>query len=231
MAVDPFRYVDDAAPVIRQLAQHIHAITRPSASSIWIGRGYAADSTEHRTRRALDIIVSAVVGRMPTPAEKSLGDLVVAWLIRYADALHIRHIIWDGRIWKRRYRNDYNDGWSRLTGRNGVSDWHHDHVHVLLDDAAGIVPTHPLIPGNLIEGDNDMDPNDLATAILAHEITANGKTAPLATHLGELFVLNKAQSVAVGTEATRDKQLAQAAAERDKAILARLDQVIAEVRK
>lgn len=149
---DPFRFVSKASAPIQDLARRVWAITRPSAASIWIGRGWdtaASGSTEHHSGRALDIMVSAKVGRMPTMAEAAAGEQMVAWLIRHADQMHVRHVIWNRRIWKRRYRGTAT-AWSRLTGRSGVSDWHEDHIHVYLDDTAGSIPDAPLVPDGTI---------------------------------------------------------------------------------
>lgn len=151
-ALDPFRNVSKASDTIWTLARRVWAITRPSAASIWIGRGWdtaASGSTEHHSGRALDIMVSAKVGRMPTMAEAAAGEQMVAWLIRHADQMHTRHIIWNRRIWKRRYRGTATE-WSPLTGRSGISDWHEDHIHVYLDDTAGSIPDAPLVPDGTI---------------------------------------------------------------------------------
>lgn len=151
--------------VVRDLAAHVWAITRGPAPSIWIGRGYDTNkATEHGTGRALDIIASSRVGSLPTAAEKSAAERVVAWLIRHADALHVRHIIWDARIWKRRYRGTPT-AWTPLTKRSGISDWHQDHIHVLLDDTSGSVPSTPLDTTPIPEGDDEMTPDQIRTII------------------------------------------------------------------
>lgn len=215
MALDPFRYLDRAAPVIVELAHHIYGTTRLGvASSTWCGRGYSPDSTEHATRRALDWITVPTVGRLPDdPAARRrsflAGDLIAAWLIAHADQLHIRHILWNKRIWRRRRRHE---GWQPLPGRgagSSVSDWHQDHLHIYLDDATGTVPAAPVVTTltttPTLDKETVMDANDLATAILNHPIEANGRIEPLATHLGRLFVDTAAQSVAVTAERTRDR--------------------------
>lgn len=206
---DPYRYVHSrAAKVIWALARHIHGVTRVAGlNSAWIGRGWSPDSTEHNTGRALDIIIAAVVGRVPTAVERRVGDLIAGWLIRHADALRVRHILWNKKIWRRRRASE---GWQPLPGRtssSSVSDWHIDHIHVLLDDVGGRVPDAPLIPtttttpkeNNTMDrtlADGDVDA--LATAILNHNIRANGKDDALAQHLAENFVADAAQSHALG---------------------------------
>lgn len=72
---------------------------------------------------------------------------------------------------------------------------------------------------------------EIAVEILNFPVQANGKTQPIIQHLATSFVQTAAQSTAVGAEAARDKQLAQAAADRDAKLLARLDEVLAEVRR
>jgi len=53
-----------------------------------------------------------------------------------AKQMHIRHIIWQNRIWKTRYGT-----WSQLGGnRSGVSDRHEDHIHVFFEDVYGSIP-------------------------------------------------------------------------------------------
>lgn len=144
MAVDVFRNVHAKATTpIWGLAREVHRITRADASTIWIGSGWRPGSTEHASGRALDIIVADKAGTMPTAAERANGERVVAWLIAIADALHIRHIIWNRRIWKRRYRGTPT-AWTALTGRSGIADWHQDHIHVYLDNTTGRIPNIPL---------------------------------------------------------------------------------------
>lgn len=128
-----------ASQAIWDLARKVWTITRDGADSIWIGRGWSDDSSEHNTGRAVDLIVSAKVGKMPTAAEKAAGERLVAWLVANAKTLHIRHILWDKRIYRTRYA-----GWGALPGRDSsssISDWHQDHIHVLLEDTSGSIPT------------------------------------------------------------------------------------------
>ena len=140
------------------------------------------------------------------------------------------YVIYEGRIWQRKHGFKPRP----YTGPNA----HRQHVHIsILQTRQAEQDVRPWGYRNRTTTNNTEKENDMATAkeiakeILLYPMQANGKTQPLVQHLAESFVSTAAQSVAVGTEATRDKQLAQAAAERDKAILAKLDQVIAEVRK
>lgn len=216
MSNDPLRFVHPrASQVIWQLARALLVLLAPLGHG-WIGRGW--DTTgEHSTGRALDIIIATKVGQLPTKAQKAIGNLLVAWLIRHADQLHIRHIIWDGRIWKRRYRNTPT-AWTPLRNRRGNSDWHYDHIHVYLDDANGTVPDAPLVPVHIIQKEiKNMDPQELVNGILLSEVTANGKRQPIVQHFADMVVATHAQSLAVTAERERDK--------------AHLDQVLAELGK
>lgn len=139
------------------------------------------------------------------------------------------YVIYEQKIWQRKHGFKPRP----YTGLNA----HKQHVHIsILQTRQAEQDVRPWGYRNRNNNNNEKE-NDMATAkeiateILNTKVTANGKTQPLIQHLAESFVSTAAQSVAVGTEATRDKQLAQAAAERDKAILAKLDQVLAEVRK
>ena len=140
---DPLRLVHrNASRIIHDLAKHIYTITRPTASTIWIGRGWDDDRSEHQTGRALDIIVARKVGSQPTAEELAAGWAVVDWLVAHASALRIRHIIFRRRIYRHRYR-----AWGKLPNRDStssISDWHDDHAHVLLESESGYVPDHPL---------------------------------------------------------------------------------------
>lgn len=141
------------------------------------------------------------------------------------------YVIYEGKIWQRKHGFKPRP----YTGPNA----HKRHVHIsILQTRQAEQDVRPWgYRGRTNSTNNTEKENDMATAkeiakeILLYPVQANGKTQPLVQHWAESFVSTAAQSVAVGTEAARDKQLAQAAAERDKAILARLDQVLAEVRK
>lgn len=135
------------APV-KKLAESIYFGTRNAFPYIWIGRGWDTPylrgpypssgqwDDEHGTGRALDIICAPEVGIRSSGAYRGAGDKIVAWLISNARAMHIRHIIWQDRIYKTRYGN-----WMRFTGdRSNVSARHEDHIHVFFEDVDGIIP-------------------------------------------------------------------------------------------
>lgn len=206
MSIDPFRLVHrKAAPVIWDLARAIDNLTRAAGGSTWIGRGWSPDSEEHATGRALDVIISARVGKLPTAVEVLAGDLLAAWLIRHADTLHVRHILWRRRIWRRRRAAE---GWRPLPGRTSASspsDWHDDHIHLLLDDTAGRVPSNaplaaappPRKETNMARTISDDDVTALVEQLLTHPVQANGKRDALVQHLAEGFVADAAQSRAL----------------------------------
>ena len=136
-----------AAPV-KKLAESIYFGTRNAFPYIWIGRGWGTPylrgpypssgqwDDEHGTGRALDIICAPEVGIRSSGAYRGAGDKIVAWLISNARAMHIRHIIWQDRIYKTRYGN-----WMRFTGdRSNISARHEDHIHVFFEDVDGIIP-------------------------------------------------------------------------------------------
>lgn len=146
---DTSHFPPQTAQICHDLAHHV---LRTGPKSLWIGRAYQAGTPEHGTGRALDIIASREVGHLPTRDEKAAGDLLAAWLVRHAGRLHIRHIIWNAQIWKTRYASQ---GWRPLPGpRSSLSDWHRDHIHVLLQDRAGSVPDAPITSTTTTEGDD-----------------------------------------------------------------------------
>lgn len=143
------RYVSsNSRAVVRALASSVYWGTRKTFPMIWIGRGWDTHSMsgaypesgqwpdEHGTGRALDIICAPEVGVRSTGVYREAGEAVLAWLMANARQMHIRHIIWQNRIWKTRYGT-----WTQLSGsRSGISDRHEDHIHVFFEDNNGSVP-------------------------------------------------------------------------------------------
>lgn len=102
---------------------------------LWVGSGWRTGSKEHSSGYALDIITSADTGihtekREPV-AFKQANEFVNKVLIKYANQLSIRHIIWNGKIWRRR-----NNAWGAYLRVGSVSIRHQDHIHVLLEGAS-----------------------------------------------------------------------------------------------
>ena len=144
---DPFVNVhSNASQIIWDLARKLNA--EVARYAIWIGRGWDPKSTEHATGRALDIMVSVKVNTRPTDTQKARGDKLAAYLVKHARTMRIRHIIWNERIYRTRY-----GAWGPLPltatrSKNyayGHSDWHRDHLHVWLEDTAGVIPTETII--------------------------------------------------------------------------------------
>lgn len=143
------RYVNsNSKSVVKALAASVYWGTRKSFPIIWIGRGWDTHTMkgeypesgqwpdEHGTGRSLDIICAPEVGVRSTGKYLEAGEAVLAWLMTNAKQMHIRHIIWQNRIWKTRYGT-----WSQLSGsRSGVSDRHEDHIHVFFEDVYGSIP-------------------------------------------------------------------------------------------
>jgi len=140
---DPYRYVSSASQKIWDLARSVYTGSRSKYPTLWIGRGYSPSSRAHKTGRALDIIASRSVGRLPNAQEKAAAEAVVKWLMTNARTIHLRNIIWDKRWWK--YRNGKGT-WVNLRNRRGISDWHQDHIHVDLQDLGGIIPKFGATP-------------------------------------------------------------------------------------
>ena len=128
-------------PAGQRLARGLHALIKRSpalAALLWIGSGWRSSSSEHVTGRALDVIATANTGILARTKDKAgyaaMNQLINDVLIPHAAALGIRHIIWDRRIYRTRYK-----AWGPLPGRtssSGVSDWHEDHAHIWLEPSA-----------------------------------------------------------------------------------------------
>lgn len=150
MATDPFVNVHrNASQFVRDFARHCYAQTRSAFPQFWVGRGWDPKSSEHGTGRALDGITSAKVGQVSTGVRLAKGNIMVAWMQKHAVELHIRHIIWQNKIWKTRYAKQ---GWVTLTEnggkpRKGVSNRHEDHWHVMFQDTKGRIPREPIFGG------------------------------------------------------------------------------------
>lgn len=143
------RYVNsNSRSNVKALASSVYWGTRKTFPMIWIGRGWDTHSMsgaypesgqwpdEHGTGRALDIICAPEVGLRSSGVYREAGEAILAWLMANAERMHIRHIIWQNRIWKKRYGT-----WTQLSGsRSGISDRHEDHIHVFFEDNNGSVP-------------------------------------------------------------------------------------------
>lgn len=142
MALDPLRLINGADSIIYTLAKEV--LARTQGSGIWIGQGKSNAGVEHRSGRALDIIVSSQVGLLPGDARLAAGNALANWLASISKPLHVRHIIWNKRIYRTRYSS-----WGTLPGRttkSSISDWHQDHIHIWLEDSRGTIPSSSVQP-------------------------------------------------------------------------------------
>ncbi len=142
-ANDPFwaTALTRMTPAGQRLARGLHALIKRSpalAALLWIGSGWRSSSSEHVTGRALDVIATAKPGILARAKDKAgyaaMNQLINDVLIPHAAAPGIRHIIWDRRSYRTRYK-----AWWPLPGRtssSGVSDWHEDHAHIWLKPSA-----------------------------------------------------------------------------------------------
>lgn len=139
---------DKSSRPVKELAKSVYLGTRSLYPHVWIGRGWDTPTTsepappsgqwddEHGSGRALDIICAPEVGIRSTGVYLAAGEAIVAWLIAHAEQMHIRHIIWQNRIYKVRYGR-----WETLSGnRRGISNRHEDHIHVFFENTSGAIP-------------------------------------------------------------------------------------------
>lgn len=90
-------------------------------------------SSDHPKGRACDLFPGAF-GEFPTGPPLDAGWELANWLRTNADALHVRYVIWQGRIWQAG-QGDVG-GWGKRYTGGGVYDptdatgGHFDHVHV-----------------------------------------------------------------------------------------------------
>lgn len=102
----------------------------PLPTSCWDEHAWNP-SSDHRRGRGCDITFGRL-GQFPSPPDVDRGWMVAAWLQGNADALRVRYLIWQGRIW---HAARADEGWLPYTG-GGVYDptdatgGHFDHIHV-----------------------------------------------------------------------------------------------------
>ena len=89
--------------------------------------------SDHPAGRACDLFPTTA-GTFPTGADLTTGWLLATWLRAHADALQVRYLIWQGRIWSPE-GGDQN-GWGRPYTGGGIYDptdatgGHYDHIHL-----------------------------------------------------------------------------------------------------
>jgi hypothetical protein len=101
-------------------------------ASCWDAHAWNPTS-DHPHGKGCDYTFGAL-GRFPAPADADRGWLLAEWLRANAEALHIRYLIWYGRIWSVARADE---GWRAYIG-GGVYDaadptgGHYDHIHISL---------------------------------------------------------------------------------------------------
>ncbi|MFD4668888.1 peptidase inhibitor family I36 protein [Lentzea sp. NPDC058450] len=102
----------------------------------WVGdyRPGQPSTSNHNTGNALDCTISSAIGSYPSEAQKAQGWKLAYWLQKYAAALDVRYVIWQGKIWSVARASE---GWRTYTGGSGVTGGHYDHVHVSVQNPYG----------------------------------------------------------------------------------------------
>ncbi|WP_090073153.1 peptidase inhibitor family I36 protein [Lentzea flaviverrucosa] len=102
----------------------------------WVGayRPGQPSTSNHNTGNALDCTISNAIGSYPSEAQKAQGWKLSYWLQKYAAALDVRYVIWQGKIWSVARASE---GWRTYTGGSGVTGGHYDHVHVSIQNPHG----------------------------------------------------------------------------------------------
>jgi len=126
----------------REVAEGFHELIQRSPGArqyLWVGSGWREPSgknDEHGTGRAIDVIVTADTGMMPTPAERAAGNAFVDWLISHADELKIKGIIFsqDSAPRPEFWGYTHPGSWRSGEDRGSISANHVDHVHVFLKE-------------------------------------------------------------------------------------------------
>ncbi|WP_053208207.1 M23 family metallopeptidase [Jiangella muralis] len=117
-------------------------VTRPTAHLIsqaqtaFPGTGWACwdphpqnPTSDHPVGKACDITFGNQLGTWPTPAQAAEGWRVVAWLRTYASQLHVKYLIFDGKIWTRGDA-DWRPYTSSIYDVSTPTGSHADHIHV-----------------------------------------------------------------------------------------------------
>lgn len=115
----------DALRVIRCLAKEFGPRTWST-----IGDRPASVDRDHQEGRAVD----AMVENYTSAEGKALGQRMADWVVAHADALGVKYVIWDAKIWTRQGDGVGKPGsWGPYTHPDGNTNdtvAHRDHVHV-----------------------------------------------------------------------------------------------------
>ena len=106
------------------------------ATGVWPGSGYRPNSVEHKSGRAIDIIVVPKVGMRPDGDEYNAAIRLVNLLIKHGKTLRIQWVLIsrDGQV-THSYSMD-RMSWKKLGNRGSVSANHVDHIHVYFKPGA-----------------------------------------------------------------------------------------------
>jgi hypothetical protein len=88
-----------------------------------VGCTRPGDAQDHGSGRACDFMESN--GTMPTAERLAHGDQVAQFAIDNAQKYGVKYV-----IWKQRYYDIRNPGWSPMSDRGGITQNHWDHVHI-----------------------------------------------------------------------------------------------------
>jgi len=131
----------DAVRVLRCLHQSFAEVRS------WGGVGDrpANVDDDHQTGRAVDVMIPDY----RTPAGRSLGDRIAAYAVKNREALGVRYVIWQARIWSVAHEKE---GWRDCSAGScysGPNDTlaHRDHVHVSVygNSAGAATPSGPVV--------------------------------------------------------------------------------------
>ncbi|MEO3785957.1 hypothetical protein ABGB12_21730 [Actinocorallia sp. B10E7] len=89
-----------------------------------IGCTRSGDPQDHGSGRACDFMESSG-GQMPSADRLAHGDQVAQFAINNAQKYGVKYV-----IWKQRYYDIRNPGWSTMSDRGSITQNHWDHVHI-----------------------------------------------------------------------------------------------------
>ncbi len=132
--VDPTGTGGCVTPAMAWLLAQTQAAFGLLPTSCWDEHAWNPTS-DHPAGKGCDTTFGTL-GRRPGPVDEARGWAYAEWLRTNAQALHVEHVIWAGRIWSAARAEQ---GWRPYTG-GGVYDpddatgGHYDHVHVSTGD-------------------------------------------------------------------------------------------------
>jgi hypothetical protein len=95
----------------------VHRSVCASFPAVTAYGGVRADSSEHASGRALDIMID----------NASRGDAISEWVRAHASQLGVSQVIWAQHIWTVQRSSE---GWRAMEDRGSTTANHYDHVHV-----------------------------------------------------------------------------------------------------